>query len=296
MVKVAYVTDRDFLRPTLVSAWSLLRHLNGPAELHVWGHGLEPSDWNDVRSVVAANPRVTLHGKDISHGYLDGAHGPQSYISAATMGRLFIPELIDGLVLYIDGDTLVTGDVSPAFGIDLDGACAGAVRDYSVAHWLADPREGLAARKDRLAEIRRLMDPEPPGDYFNAGVLLLNCDTLRAEPDLLARVKDVVAASACSHGDQDHLNALFKGRVRYLDLAWNASWGRIRKHRRFLAKSGTPTHGVLPGDPVILHYHGPRKPWRDARRDPWSSRGRATLLYRRALRRFLHEHPHLRPV
>lgn len=293
-VKVAYVTDRDFLRPTLVSVWSLLRHLRSPAELHVWGNGLEPDDWAEVRKVVAENPRVALHCKDISNGYLDGAHGPQNYISAATMGRLFIPALIDGYVLYIDGDTLVTGDVSPLFDLDLGAAHAGVVRDYSVAHWLADG-DGAAARRDQLAEIRRFMDPEPPEEYFNAGVLLLNCDGLRAQPELLARVKDVIAASACSHGDQDHLNALFRGSVVQLDLAWNASWGRTAKHRRFLARSGTPVQGVLPGSPVILHYHGPEKPWRGARWDLWSSRGRATLTYRRALRRFLRRFPHLKP-
>lgn len=294
-VKVAYVTDRDFLGPTLVSVWSLLQHLTGPAELHVWGNGLDASDWAKVETVVSENSRVTLLCKDISSGYLDGAHGPQDYISAATMGRLFIPSLIEGYVLYIDGDTLVTGDVARLFELDLGKAYAGVVRDYTVAHWLADQDRRSASREDRLSEIRQLMSPAPPQDYFNAGVLLLNCDALRHEPALLDRVTDVVAASACSHGDQDHLNALFRGNVVQLDLAWNASWGRIRKHRAYLLRNGTPATGAMPGGPFILHYHGPEKPWRTAGWDIWSSRGRATRIYRRALRRFLHRHPDLRP-
>lgn len=296
-VKVAYVTDRGFLRPTLVSVWSLLQHLKGPAELHVWGDGLQAADWADVEKVAAANPRVALHCKDIGSGYLDGAHGPQSYISAATMGRLFIPRLIDGHVLYIDGDTLVTGDVSELFRLDLGRAYAGVVRDYTVAHWLSDRDGRSGLREERLSEIRQLMDPAPAQDYFNAGVLLLNCDALRAEPALLERVADVVAASACSHGDQDHLNALFRGNVVQLDLRWNASWGRIRKHRAHLSRNGTPATGALPGrGSVILHYHGPEKPWRVTGWDIWSSRGRATMIYKRALRRFLRKHPDLRPT
>lgn len=295
-VKLAYVTDRGFLNPTLVSVWSLQRHLKEPAELHVWGDGLDAADWVNVERVAAENPQVTLICRDISSGYLEGAHGPQSYISAATMGRLFIPSLIDGYVLYIDGDTLVTGDVSRLFALDLGSAYAGVVRDYTVTHWLADTKGRTPARADRLAEIGGFMAPVPTQDYFNAGVMLLNCDAIRAEPEMMQRVMDVIAASACSHGDQDHLNALFGGNVVQLDPGWNASWGRIRKHRDHLSQSGTTPGAAMPGGTEILHYHGPEKPWRDARGDFWSSRGRATLTYRRALRDFLRKYPELKPT
>lgn len=295
-IKIAYVTDRGFLEPTLVSAWSLLQHLNGPAELHFWGDRLEDSDWANVRRIASGNPQVTLHCLDISSGYLEGAYGPQGYISAATMGRLYIPGRIDGYVLYIDGDTLVTGDVAPLFGLDLKGAYAGVVRDYTVAHWLADRAGHTGERRDRLAEIGRMMDPAPAGDYFNAGIMLLNCDALRAEPAVMERMMDVAAASARSHGDQDHLNALFRGNVVHLDLGWNASWGRLRKHRDHLARNGTPTGGAMPAGNRIIHYHGPEKPWRQSGLDFWSSRGRATRTYRRALRRFLRLYPDIRPA
>lgn len=295
MVKIVYVTDRTFLKPTLVSIWSLLQHLQGPAELHLWGDGLTPEDWANVEAVTAGHTGLTLVCKDISDGYLEGAHGPTDYISAATMGRLFIPRLIDGYVLYIDGDTLVTGDVGPLFQVDLKDAYAGAVRDYHITHWLSEPEKTTADRAARLMEIRQFMDPAHVEDYFNAGILLLNCDALRAHPALLARMEDVIAASACTHGDQDHLNALFATDLLQLDPAWNASWGRIRQHRELITRSGLAIEGAVPGRPVILHYHGPKKPWRDRRWDVWSSRGRATLLYRRAMRRFVRQYPHLKP-
>lgn len=295
-VKIAYVTDRSFLKPTLLSVWSLLQHLQESAELHIWGDGLEPEDWADVKAVAAERAGLTLFCKDIGSGYLEGAHGPTDYISAATMGRLFIPRLIDGYVLYIDGDTLVTGDVGPLFRVDLDGAYAGVVRDYHITHWLSEPEKMTADRAARLAEIQRFMDPARAQDYFNAGILLLNCDRLRAHPDLMARMEDMAVASACTHGDQDHLNALFGTNVVQLDPAWNASWGRIRRQRGVLARLGLNIEGYVPGSPVILHYHGPKKPWRDRRWDVWSSRGRATLLYQRAMRRFVRQYPHLKPL
>lgn len=295
-VKVAYVTDRDFLKPTLVSVWSLLQHLGGPAELHLWGIGFDARDWANAERIVAENDRVTLLCREIGPGALDEAQGPKDYISAATMGRLLIPRLIDGYVLYIDGDTLVTGDVGTLFAADLGTACAGVVRDYHVSHWLAEGGAGSAERDQRLAEIRQFMAPAPAADYFNAGVLLLNCDAIRAQPALLSRIEDVAAASACTHGDQDHLNALFRNNVVQLDPCWNASWGRVRRHRNLLARAGLPSGGLMPGRPAILHYHGPQKPWRNRRWDLWSSRGRATLVYQRALRNFLRRHPGLKPT
>lgn len=295
-VKIAYVTDRGFLKPTLLSVWSLLQHRQGAAELHIWGNGLEPEDWANVESVTAGHKGVTVFCKDIGGGYLEGAHGPTDYISAATMGRLFIPRMIDGYVLYIDGDTLVTGDVGQLFQVDLGDAFAGVVRDYHITHWLSEPKTATAERKARLAEIRQLMQPARVENYFNAGILLLNCDALRTHPDLMARIEDVAAASARTHGDQDHLNALFGTDVRQLDPAWNSSWGRISRHRDMLARSGLTSDGMVPDRPVILHYHGPKKPWRDRRWDLWSSRGRATMIYRRALRRFAHQYPHLTPL
>ncbi|MGR3248383.1 MAG: glycosyltransferase family 8 protein [Paracoccus sp. (in: a-proteobacteria)] len=295
-IKVAYVTDRGFLKPTLFSIWSLLQHLRGPAQLHVWGDGLQHEDWTTVETVVAGQPQATLICKDIGSGYLEGAYGPTGYISAATMGRLFIPRLIEGHVLYIDGDTLVTGDVGELFQIDLKDCFAGVVRDYHITNWLSEPEKTTAERDARLAEIRRFMSPACVEDYFNAGVLLLNCDAIRSRPDFMAQIEDVATASACTHGDQDHLNALFGTRLMQLDPAWNASWGRVRRHRALLARAGSATIGKAPGSPVILHYHGPKKPWQHGRWDIWSSRGRATLAYRRALRRFLRQHPDLRPA
>lgn len=170
------------------------------------------------------------------------------------------------------------------------------MRDYHITHWLSEPEKSTAERDARLAEIRQLMHPARAENYFNAGILLLNCDALQSHTALMARIEDVAAASARTHGDQDHLNALFGTNVMQLDPAWNSSWGRIRRHREMLARSALNTDGIVPDRPIILHYHGPKKPWRDRRWDVWSSRGRATLIYRRALHRFALQYPHLTPV
>ncbi|MFC0199932.1 glycosyltransferase family 8 protein [Paracoccus rhizosphaerae] len=294
-VKIAYVTDRGFLRPTLVSLWSLLTHLGAPAELHVWGDGLGSQDWDAVDRVVAGHPDLTLHTRALNAAHLRQTRSAATHISAATMGRLLLPRNVSGRVLYIDGDTLVTGDVAPVFNVDLQDAAAGIVRDFGVCHWLADPGAAPADRGTRLPQIQHLLGEQPQSDYFNAGVMLLDCDAIRRDPALLARIEDVAAASAHVQGDQDHLNQVLAGRVTQLDIGWNLSWGRLSRHRAYLRKLGLPMTGAAPGPARILHYHGPRKPWRDPRRDIWSSKGRATWRYRRQLCRFAALYPDLVP-
>jgi lipopolysaccharide biosynthesis glycosyltransferase len=295
-VKVVYVTDSGFIRPTLVSIWSLLDTLKSPAELHVWGHGLTIEDWTNIERVAGTSAMVSLVTRNLDDGHLVDAYGPKDYISAATMGRLFIPRYLDGYVLYIDGDTLVVDDVAPIFGADLGDAYAGVIRDFTLLHWLADESAAPHERDARLREIANLMHPVPSSSYFNAGIMLFNCDAIRNAPLILSKVEDVALASSFSHGDQDHLNAIFAGNIKHLDICWNLSWGRSKRHRSYFRKLGVEEHSALAGPPRIIHYHGPDKPWRKNRRDFWSNKGRATLGYRRRLSRFATRFPDLVPT
>lgn len=50
--QVVLVTDKGFLKPTLFTLWSLLRHLTVPAIVHFWGDNLTERDWVEVRLVA----------------------------------------------------------------------------------------------------------------------------------------------------------------------------------------------------------------------------------------------------
>ena len=86
-------------------------------------------------------------------------------VSVATFYRLYAGELLPqsvNRVLYLDGDIIVTGDLSQLWGIDMTGRAVAAVDDAVFAN--KRPKE--------------LHYPEEAG-YFNAGVLLMNLDYWR---------------------------------------------------------------------------------------------------------------------
>lgn len=292
--QIVYVTDRGLIRPTLISAWSLLRHISVAPDIHIWGDGLTEDDWSGVARVIASHPDAKLHRLDLGADDMAGARRLSDHISAAAMGRLHIPAKLGGRVLYIDGDTIVTGDVAPLFDIDMRGQPLAAVRDYVVAKWQARGDLDKPRIRPRVAELRRLMGDDISG-YFNSGVLLLDCDAIRAEPALLAAMGDVARASACPWGDQDHLNNVFAGRVHHLNAAWNDSWGRTPRQRRFSAAIGGTGDETAKRPSAIVHFHGPKKPWKAPRRDLWSQRARAAWRYRRDMADFLKAFPDLQP-
>lgn len=291
--RIVLVTDKNMLKPSLFTAWTLMQRFVGHAELHIWGDGLSDEDWSAVSLVCSGNSNITLHTLQLNREELAGASPVGDYISAAAMGRLIIPSKLSGRVLYLDGDVRVTADLSPIFSVDMQGQPLAAVRDYVVSSWLAKGVAPGHRNEARLAELEQSMHGTPVSNYFNSGVLLLDADAIVAESPLFDAMKDLERASKCSWGDQDHLNNVFAGRVRLLDPAYNSSWSRTSKQREFITKL-SPSPSEIENIPdAVIHFHGPKKPWKNARRDLWSRRGRAVFSYRRELAKFAKNFPNL---
>ena len=90
----------------------------------------------------------------------------------------------------------------------------------------------------------------------------MDSDAIRATPGLEDQMQDMIAAQGYPTVDQDRINVIFEGRITHLDPAWNCSWGRLRQQRQF--EAGLPSTAAMPR-PVILHFHGPKKPWHQLR-------------------------------
>lgn len=134
--RIVLITDEGMLKPTLFTAWTMLRRFKGNAELHFWGYSLDDWQWESVAHVASCNPEVALRPLRLQAADLAGATPVGDYISEVAMGRLFIPSKLSGRVLYLDGDVRVTADLSPLFSLDMRGHPLAAVRDYVVSSWM----------------------------------------------------------------------------------------------------------------------------------------------------------------
>jgi lipopolysaccharide biosynthesis glycosyltransferase len=282
---LAYVTDAGLFRPTLISAWSALRSTLRPLTVRFVGVSLSEKMWQDVERLQLLFPTSKVERIDLPPDWLANGSSRKSFITSTALGRMFLPRLMMGRVLYIDGDTLVTGDLAAAAKVNLGGLPIAGVRDFSMMRWRARGQtQKMKAQADLLGWSNGLEN------YVNSGVLLMDCDAIRSSDATLLQMEDLAAAARFPTVDQDRINEIFEGRMAHLDPAWNASWGRVGLQRR-----DTQSLPVLAAAdrPLIVHFHGPNKPWQPLRLSTLKKGALATLRYRWAMATFEAELQHI---
>jgi len=279
-IKVVYGIDRNYLVPAAVSMRSLCAHTTAPLEIIVYGDGLEPSDDQTLLKVGAASGAtvdVRRYNPSSVEDFKRNFHAQWPAILAL---RLELPWLVEGRCLFIDADTLVVGDVSEIMAIDMQGMPLGACIDPGIDSQgnLATARRRLVrttvldlllpkrSRRRRQAQLSRAISMGlRPGDvYFNSGVLVMECDTIRPLAPLNSRGLPLddpggMEPYAEHLPDQDRLNEFFAGRYRKLPLRWNLK--PVTRTAHWPESARLELEEAL-SEPGIWHFMGARKPWK----------------------------------
>jgi len=151
------------------------------------------------------------------------------YYYRAFIARMFL-QYNKGI--YIDSDTILTGDIGELYDIDLG--------EYAMA---ARPDPKVAAVPEFIDYVEKALGV-PYKNYINSGVLLMDLKKFRKlhyitkMTDLIKEDADLVAP------DQDYLNVILKGKIKHLDKEWNCQ-----------------PEGENPKDAKLLHFNLSKKPW-----------------------------------
>ncbi len=196
-----------------------------------------------LRSLVTRN--VAIQFKKINHNlylkavikYCARRKGAGDFFSNAVYYyRFFIPRLFPMYEkgIYIDSDTILTGDIGELFDIGLE--------EDEVLAAMVDPKVTT------VPEFRAYVDNAvgvPHDEYVNSGVMLMDFKKMRkihylsTMVDLIEKYNaDLVAP------DQDYLNVILKGRIKHLDTCWN-----------------TEPSEDLPKNTKLVHFNLFNKPW-----------------------------------
>ena len=165
-------------------------------------------------------------------------------------------------LIYMDADMLVKADLAELYDTDVSGYYVGAVQDL-VAKAFLNMKDKTDYAKDYLFRAKYRMMLKKPDEYFNSGLMLLNCAEIRNNfkwQDMMDYWKRVEFKS----DDQDMLNSLFQGHVKFLDLAWNVF---AKTNETFATvyeqapKADYERYLEARKHPKIVHYITEVKPW-----------------------------------
>ena len=238
-IPIFYAADDCFIKYTLVSVTSLKANADPRRSYRVYILQTRVSeDYREAFESLMA-PNFQIEFVDVS-AYLDlygDALHVRDYYSKTTYYRLFIAEMYPTLpkAIYIDSDTIVLGDISELYDHDLGDNYVAAAPEQAMRQ-----TDVYGTYVEKVLGIDRMR-------YFNAGMLLINCDLFRRD-HLLAKFVELLGVYTFRvTQDEDYLNVLCENRVLWLSPAWN-----------------TEVYEELPvpeGDMKIIHYIMVSKPW-----------------------------------
>lgn len=239
LIPIFYAADDAFVKYTLVSLTSLKKNADPNRRYLVYILQTHVSDAyrEAFSSLEGRNFRIEF--VDVS-AYLD-RYGEtlhvRDYYSRTTYYRLFIAEMYPKYkkAIYIDSDTIVLGNIADLYDHPLGDHLVGAAPEQAMRQ-----ADVYGTYVEKVLGIDRMY-------YFNAGVLLINCELFRRER-ILERFTQLLGAYTFRvTQDEDYLNVLCEGRVLWLSPAWN-----------------TEVFGELPvpeSEMKIIHYIMVSKPW-----------------------------------
>ena len=217
-IVLVFGADDNYACPMAVSIYSALANLEPgwSVELFIIDGGITADSKRRIESVVSASQvDVTLHWYQPAKESLAGLPVSNSWLSASTYLRFWIPEILPASyekAIYLDSDLLVEASLSDLWRKPFDAATALAVQDFWIPYVSC---ERGVKHYDALG-----LDSTAP--YFNGGVLVLNIARWRSEGVTEKAIRYLKEyGEDVNHEDQESLNVVLSGKWNELDLTWN---------------------------------------------------------------------------
>ncbi len=247
-VHLLLCTDRQYLQHVAVALTSLL--VNNPHltfDIVIARRAAEQLDEHKLRRSLARFPNHSLQVRVFAApaGRVLPLN-PLAHYTIDTWTRLWVEEFFPpevDRVLYLDGDIVVLGDISPLWNADLGGALLGTVD-------IPGAQRGVTHLEMRAED-----------GYFNAGVLLIDLHQWRASRaiDTVLGYVDSYPERVAIDVDQEALNACFHDRRKRLDFKWNVVWSFFHEPSELpLAREEIE---AIRREARIIHFNSIPKPW-----------------------------------
>jgi len=249
-IEIAYITDSIYVLPTRVSITSLIKNSGEDRKynIHVVGDGLKEDEIKELEELSSLKNNVHVDVLKVENNYGD-IYKEHQHVSKAALLKFSLADIFNSLnrIIYLDGDTLILGDIAELFDIDITDYYGAAVSDVPT---IMDQKSN-----DRIGHK----------NYFNSGVMLLNLSKWRADEVSVMLINEKKKEKWRLFVDQDAFNTVLGEHVKYLPLKYNCIYGEtinkpIEQVAGLFHMTAEET-GKQIENPVVLHLADKKKPW-----------------------------------
>ena len=248
-IKLALIADSNYAIPAAVTLRSAINHNRGKiGELYLFSTCFNKEDLSALESICKEDG-IGFNLVSIDESVLDPYDGLSAW-SKYTFIKILIPELldIDDMLLYMDVDMLVTGDLSGVYNIDMEGNALSAVPDLPVVR--EDNRRcGLPDGNNYINSGFMLMDMAKWKQAWKAGLFEKAIEHLKSmRPPFI--------------NDQDVINTVFPGACQPLPLRYNVTNQSFGLHSLYCQEEYRKGWRESRKDPAVIHFTSSRRPWK----------------------------------
>jgi glycosyltransferase involved in cell wall biosynthesis len=245
-IPIVATTDENYLEYTKVLLRSIIATTSCNIDFLIFHEGIAEEKRREFAECFSRQENLSVRFVDMAEhvkSSKDAGFADKRY-PVSTCFRVYAPYVLTEYekAVYLDIDTIVCRDISELYNADLGDSLMGCVVDVVNS-----------SSKAAYASFARMHGFVEWDKYFNAGVLLMNFKAFRYCGMLDSLLKIIIEASKREFfPDQDALNFVCKGRVKYLDPRWHVQLGDYCLREQL----------ALTGDEIwIAHFTAGQKPW-----------------------------------
>jgi len=248
---VFYASDDRYAQHLGVSISSVLTHSKFSINFYILDGGISEFKKSVIFELLNNSPLSKIEFIPVDNDIFDDFPCSERF-TVASYYRCIIHELKPEIdkAIYLDCDVVANCCLEEFFAIDLEENYAAVVEDFNI---LMDERKAV-------------LDLPVGSRYFNSGVLLLNLKKIRTDA-VFSKILPVLNKyeNFLDYYDQDLLNILFFGKVKFVEPWWNVMEIVFRKNgmhcqNRFYKNEKFKYYN---NNPKIIHYANRSTLWFD---------------------------------
>jgi len=240
LIPIIYACDDNYLPLMATSIYSLIENASNDYDYKIYilyAEGeISKENKNKVLLLQKDGFEIKFVNVDKELEKISKKLKTRDYYTNTTYYRLFASKLFPNYnkVIYIDSDTVVVGDISKLYNIDIGENILAGCMDESV--------EVTPVFREY---VEKVIGVDSYDKYFNAGMIVINLKEFEKQKiyEKFIKLNDDYYFAVAQ--DQDLLNVLCKDKIFYLDLGWNKMPIKDENYKKL----------------NIIHFNHGFKPW-----------------------------------